>query len=44
VARDRDGARTADAAALRRFFDLAIDEHEPASPRLRARGRPADAR
>lgn len=37
VARDQAGGRTEDALALRRFFDLDIDRHEPNSPRLRSR-------
>jgi tRNA1(Val) A37 N6-methylase TrmN6 len=37
VARDRNGARTSQALALRRFFGLPVDEAEPASPRLRSR-------
>lgn len=32
IARDAFGARTADANALRRFFDLPVNEAEPASP------------
>jgi tRNA1Val (adenine37-N6)-methyltransferase len=37
VARDENGARTEMAHALRRFFDLPVNELEPASPTLRAR-------
>lgn len=32
VARDENGARTEEAHALRRFFDLPVNENEPASP------------
>lgn len=37
VARDADGGRTPMAHALRRFFDLPVNEEEPASPQLRER-------
>lgn len=37
VARTAGGARTEDAHALRRFFDLPVNEDEAASPQLRAR-------
>ncbi len=37
VARDAAGRRSAQALALRRFFDLPVPEHEPASPQLRVR-------
>jgi tRNA1Val (adenine37-N6)-methyltransferase len=41
VARDAGGARTAEAIALRRFFDLPAPECEPPSPQLRARSQRA---
>lgn len=37
VARTAEGARTEDAHALRRFFDLPVNEDEAPSPRARAR-------
>lgn len=37
VARDAQGRRTPIQHALRRFFDLPVNEDEPASPRLRER-------
>jgi hypothetical protein len=37
VARDADGARSEQAIALRRFFDLDAPRAEAASPRTRAR-------
>ena len=37
VARDAHGRRSPQALALRRFFDLPVPEHEPASPQLRVR-------
>ncbi|MCC6874439.1 MAG: SAM-dependent methyltransferase [Sandaracinaceae bacterium] len=39
VARDEGGGRTETAHALRRFFDLPVDEDEPASPGLERRPR-----
>lgn len=37
LARDAAGARSPEARALRAFFGLPLDPHEPASPKLRAR-------
>lgn len=41
VLRDEDGARTADARALRAFFGLAMDSNEPPSPPRQGSARPA---
>lgn len=39
LARDASGARTEEARAVRRFFDLPLPDDEPPSPRLRPRTR-----